>query len=81
MPVSPAGPPTSAPSDCCRAPSPWGSCLRAKRFPYGGVLLTGTSIVPDDSFTLTPGDEVEISATGLGILRNAVRPLDMKTTA
>lgn len=53
--------------------------FRAKRFPYGVVLLTGTSIVPDDDFTLTPGDEVEISATGLGSLVNPVRTLDVET--
>lgn len=49
--------------------------FRAKRFPYGAVLLTGTSIVPGDDFTLRPGDEVEISATGLGALVNPVGPV------
>lgn len=49
--------------------------FRAKRFPHGVVLLTGTSIVPDDDFTLTAGDEVEIAATGLGSLVNPVRTL------
>lgn len=42
-------------------------------FPEGAVLLTGTSIVPADDFTLTDGDEVEIAATGLGSLINGVR--------
>ena len=49
---------------------------RAKRFPYGTVLLTGTSIVPDDSFTLQADDEVEIATPGLGSLVNTVRSLD-----
>lgn len=51
--------------------------FRAKRFPYGVVLLTGTSIVPDESFTLRQGDEVEIAATGLGSLVNAVRSVQV----
>ncbi|MQA83110.1 MAG: hypothetical protein GEV03_00410 [Streptosporangiales bacterium] len=42
-------------------------------FPDGGVLLTGTSIVPPEDFTLSDGDEVEIAATGLGSLINGVR--------
>lgn len=42
-------------------------------FPDGAVLLTGTSIVPAEDFTLTGADEVEIAATGLGSLVNAVR--------
>jgi 2-dehydro-3-deoxy-D-arabinonate dehydratase len=36
----------------------------------GTVLLTGTGIVPDDSFTLRPGDVVEISCEPIGTLRN-----------
>lgn len=42
-------------------------------FPEGVVLLTGTSIVPAEDFTLADGDEVEIAATGLGSLVNGVR--------
>lgn len=42
-------------------------------FPAGGILLTGTSIVPPEGFTLADGDEVEIAATGLGSLVNEVR--------
>jgi 2-dehydro-3-deoxy-D-arabinonate dehydratase len=30
-------------------------------FPNGAFLMTGTSVVPGDDFTLTPGDRVEIS--------------------
>lgn len=52
---------------------------RAKRFPYGCVLLTGTSIVPDDDFTLRSNDTVNIAATGLGSLYNTVRAMDSGT--
>ncbi len=41
-------------------------------FPHGVLLLTGTGIVPPDEFTLSPGDEVDISITGLGTLSNPV---------
>lgn len=43
---------------------------RANTFPTGVILLTGTGIVPDDHFSLTAGDEVEIEIPGIGILRN-----------
>lgn len=46
--------------------------FRAADFPTGAVLMTGTPIVPDDSFTLQTGDIVEISITGLGSLSNTV---------
>ncbi|MGA2666131.1 MAG: fumarylacetoacetate hydrolase family protein [Nitrososphaerales archaeon] len=36
------------------------------------LLMTGTSIVPPDDFTLKGGDEVEIEIEGLGTLRNPV---------
>jgi len=38
----------------------------------GTVLLTGTCIVPPDSFTLLPGDLVEIAIDHLGVLSNRV---------
>ncbi len=41
-------------------------------FPHGAVLLTGTGIVPDDSFTLESGDEVRISIGQIGTLVNTV---------
>jgi 2-dehydro-3-deoxy-D-arabinonate dehydratase len=41
-------------------------------FPVGAVLLTGTGIVPDESFTLTAGDVVSIEVPGLGLLTNPV---------
>jgi 2-dehydro-3-deoxy-D-arabinonate dehydratase len=45
---------------------------RALRFPVGVFLLTGTGIVPPDSFTLEPGDLVRIEVDGLGALENPV---------
>lgn len=39
------------------------------------ILMTGTSIVPPDSFTLRAGDEVEVEIEKIGILRNRVRKL------
>ena len=35
--------------------------------PNGALLMTGTGIVPDEDFTLTPGDRVEISVGDLGL--------------
>ena len=45
---------------------------RNNRFPAGCFLLTGTGIVPPDSFTLRPDDEIRISITGIGTLINYV---------
>lgn len=45
---------------------------RGLTFPVGAVLLTGTSLVPPPEFTLLAGDEVHISATGLGELTTGV---------
>lgn len=41
-------------------------------FPNGTFLLTGTGIVPPDSFTLHHGDEIRISIDGIGMLTNFV---------
>ena len=41
-------------------------------FPHGCFLLTGTGIVPPDSFTLSPGDEIRIAIDGIGTLVNVV---------
>jgi 2-dehydro-3-deoxy-D-arabinonate dehydratase len=49
-----------------------GYLMRSQSFPHGAVLLTGTGIVPPDSFTLQGGDAVEIVITGIGVLRNTV---------
>ena len=41
--------------------------------PYAGaLLLTGTGVVPPDSFTLRRGDEISITIDGIGTLRNVV---------
>ena len=45
---------------------------RDNAFPNGCFLLTGTGIVPPDSFTLQPGDEVRITISGIGTLANVV---------
>ena len=45
---------------------------RDNSFPSGAFLLTGTGIVPDSSFTLQPGDEIEISIDGIGTLVNPI---------
>jgi len=41
-------------------------------FPGGCFLLTGTGIVPPDSFTLNHGDEIRITIAGIGTLVNFV---------
>jgi 2-dehydro-3-deoxy-D-arabinonate dehydratase len=41
-------------------------------FPDGCFLLTGTGIVPPDSFTLRRADEIRISIDGIGLLVNVV---------
>jgi len=41
-------------------------------FENGVYLMTGTCLVPPDSFTLNEGDEVEISITNIGTLKNFV---------
>ncbi|WP_135822147.1 fumarylacetoacetate hydrolase family protein [Halostella litorea] len=40
--------------------------------PELGVLLTGTSLVPEEGFTLRPDDEVDITIEGVGDLSNPV---------
>lgn len=49
-----------------------GFLFRSQVFPHGAVLLTGTGVVPDESFTLQDGDEVTIEISGIGTLRNTV---------
>jgi 2-dehydro-3-deoxy-D-arabinonate dehydratase len=44
---------------------------RELTLPSGAFLMTGTGIVPDEDFTLTPGDRVEVSVGGL-VLENGV---------
>jgi len=45
---------------------------RDNSFPSGCFLSTGTGIVPADSFTLQPGDEVRITIDPIGTLSNTV---------
>lgn len=45
---------------------------RDNSFPHGAFLLTGTGIVPESSFTLEPGDLVDITIDGIGTLTNPV---------
>lgn len=46
--------------------------FRDNSFPHGAYVMTGTGIVPDDDFTLEPGDEVTIAIDGIGTLTNHV---------
>jgi len=41
---------------------------RDNSFPAGAILLTGTGIVPENDFTLLPGDRIDISIDGIGTL-------------
>jgi len=49
-----------------------GFLFRSQVFPYGAVLLTGTGVVPDDSFTLKEEDVIAIDISGVGRLQNPV---------
>lgn len=46
--------------------------FRNHSFPHGCFLLTGTGIVPPDSFTLKIGDEIRITIPPIGMLTNTV---------
>jgi 2-dehydro-3-deoxy-D-arabinonate dehydratase len=46
--------------------------FRSQCFPHGAILLTGTGVVPADTFTLQERDWVEIEVSGIGLLRNQV---------
>lgn len=50
---------------------------RCNHFPKGAILLTGTGIVPPDSFTLLAGDIVTITIEGIGSLTNPVQELPL----
>lgn len=41
-------------------------------FPHGALLMTGTGIVPPDSFTLHAGDVIRITIDHIGTLENTV---------
>lgn len=49
-----------------------GYLYRNNSFPRGCFLLTGTGVVPPDSFTLKPGDEIRITIPPIGTLVNVV---------
>ncbi len=51
---------------------------RCNSFPTGIFVLTGTGIVPPDTFTLAHGDLIEITFEGLGTLRNPVIELPVE---
>jgi 2-dehydro-3-deoxy-D-arabinonate dehydratase len=56
-----------------RAPSNLAEYLfRDNSFPFGAFLLTGTGIVPPDSFTLAVGDRIRITIDPIGTLENDV---------
>jgi 2-dehydro-3-deoxy-D-arabinonate dehydratase len=46
--------------------------FRETTFPHGTYLMTGTGIVPPDTFSLLTDDEVRISIEGIGTLVNRV---------
>jgi len=49
-----------------------GYLFRSQEFSRGAILLTGTGVVPDESFTLQADDDVRIEITGIGQLQNRV---------
>jgi len=49
---------------------PW--LMRENEFPLGVYLLTGTGIVPPDTFTLQSGDCIDITIGAIGTLSNTV---------
>lgn len=49
-----------------------GFLVRETDFPHGCFLMTGTCLVPDNSFTLLENDIVNISIDGIGTLSNRV---------
>jgi 2-dehydro-3-deoxy-D-arabinonate dehydratase len=46
--------------------------FRDNSFPFGAFLMTGTGIVPPDSFTLASGDRIRITIDAIGTLENNV---------
>jgi len=46
--------------------------FRDNSFPFGTFLMTGTGIVPPDSFTLQSGDRIQITIDPIGTLTNEV---------
>jgi 2-dehydro-3-deoxy-D-arabinonate dehydratase len=50
---------------------------RCNSFPDGAFVLTGTGVVPPDTFTLADGDIVRLQIAGLGELENPVVELPL----
>jgi 2-dehydro-3-deoxy-D-arabinonate dehydratase len=46
--------------------------FRDNSFPFGAFLMTGTGVVPPDSFTLASGDRIRITIDPIGTLENKV---------
>jgi 2-dehydro-3-deoxy-D-arabinonate dehydratase len=46
--------------------------FRDNSFPFGAFLMTGTGIVPPDTFTLACGDRIRITIGPIGTLENRV---------
>ena len=46
--------------------------MRSQTFPAGAILLTGTGVVPSETFTLEEGDVIAIRVSGIGELINPV---------
>jgi 2-dehydro-3-deoxy-D-arabinonate dehydratase len=46
--------------------------FRDNEFPQGVILLTGTGIIPPDTFTLKPADHIRIEIQRIGVLTNTV---------
>jgi len=46
--------------------------FRDNSFPFGAFLMTGTGVVPPDSFTLDSGDRIRITIDPIGTLENKV---------
>ncbi|HEY1663211.1 MAG TPA: fumarylacetoacetate hydrolase family protein [Verrucomicrobiae bacterium] len=46
--------------------------FRSQNFSHGAILLTGTGVVPPDTFTLQAKDLVEIEIGEIGLLKNSV---------
>jgi 2-dehydro-3-deoxy-D-arabinonate dehydratase len=49
-----------------------GYLFRSQAFPGGAVLLTGTGVVPPDTFTLRAQDVIGIEISEIGLLKNSV---------
>jgi 2-dehydro-3-deoxy-D-arabinonate dehydratase len=49
-----------------------GFLFRSQLFPHGAILLTGTGVVPPDTFSLEESDLVRIEISGIGALVNPV---------